>query len=102
MGSRTLTQGGSCFAPATLEHPIAASGLSSPPGPPTTLLKTPTSNIGSNGGSQHPSKRKQGDHGPNLADEIEWLLPTPKASNGIKGSPNNVLGCLIHEYRDTA
>jgi hypothetical protein len=52
------------------------------------LLKTPTSNIGSNGGSQHPAKRKSGGHGPNLADEVEWLLPTPKASDGIKGSPN--------------
>ncbi|MFG2926779.1 hypothetical protein ACGFYA_35465, partial [Streptomyces sp. NPDC048305] len=42
-----------------------------------------------NGGSQHPSKRKSGGHGPNLADEVEWLLlPTPKASDGIKGSPN--------------
>ncbi|MFD8916035.1 hypothetical protein [Streptomyces sp. NPDC059575] len=67
----------------------AASGPSSPPGPPDTLLKTPTSNIGKNGGSQHPDKRKSGGHGPNLADEVEWLLlPTPKASDGIKGSPN--------------
>ncbi|MFG3255280.1 hypothetical protein [Streptomyces sp. NPDC048172] len=51
------------------------------------MLKTPTSNIATNGGSQHPAKRKEGGHGPNLADEIEWLLPTPKASDGIKGSP---------------
>ncbi|MFD1660200.1 hypothetical protein ACFSL4_18845 [Streptomyces caeni] len=52
-------------------------------------MKTPTSNLGSNGGSQHPAKRKQGGHGPNLADEVEHLLlPTPKASDGIKGSPN--------------
>ncbi|MGW8926767.1 hypothetical protein ACWGN0_10545 [Streptomyces rubiginosohelvolus] len=65
----------------------ATSGPSSPHGPPDTLLKTPTSNIGKNGGSQHPSKRKSGGHGPNLADEVEWLLPTPKASDGIKGSP---------------
>lgn len=82
------THAGSCYAPPTSEHPTAANGPSSPPGPPTTLLKTPTSNIGSNGGSQHPVKRKSGGHGPNLADEIEWLLPTPKASDGIKGSPN--------------
>lgn len=34
-----------------------------------------------------PSKRKQGGHGPSLADEVEWLLPTPKASDGAKGSP---------------
>ncbi|WP_258539648.1 hypothetical protein [Streptomyces ipomoeae] len=52
-------------------------------------MKTPTSNLGSNGGSQHPAKRKQGGHGPNLADEVEHLLlPTPKASDGTKGSPN--------------
>lgn len=62
--------------------------ITSSPGPPNTLLKTPTSNIDKNGGSQHPAKRKSGGHGPNLADEVEWLLPTPKASDGIKGSPN--------------
>jgi hypothetical protein len=52
-----------------------------------TLLKTPTSNLGVNGGSQHPDKRKSGGHGPNLADEVEHLLPTPLASDGAKGSP---------------
>ncbi|GAA2563957.1 hypothetical protein GCM10010295_62620 [Streptomyces intermedius] len=83
------TRSGSCFAPPTSGPHTAASGPSSPHGPPGTLLKTPTSNIGKNGGSQHPSKRKSGGHGPNLADEVEWLLlPTPKASDGIKGSPN--------------
>lgn len=82
------THGGSCFAPPTSEPHIGASGPSSRPGPPEPLLKTPTSNIASNGGSQHPAKRKSGGHGPNLADEVEWLLPTPKASDGIKGSPN--------------
>lgn len=42
-----------------------------------TLLKTPTSQLGINGGSQHPDKRKEGGHGPTLADEVEHLLPTP-------------------------
>ncbi|MCC9707112.1 hypothetical protein E4N62_18650 [Streptomyces sp. MNU76] len=77
--------------PPTSAHLTAANGSFSPPGPPgeRPLLKTPTSNLGSNGGSQHPDKRKQGGHGPNLADEVEHLLlPTPKASDGIKGSPN--------------
>jgi DNA (cytosine-5)-methyltransferase 1 len=46
-----------------------------------TLLKTPTANLGSNGGTQHPDKRKAGGHGPTLADEVEWLLPTPSASS---------------------
>lgn len=79
------------------------------------LLKTPTAQLGVNGGSQHPDKRKAGGHGPTLADEIEHLLPTPvvadsdrqsltyargnptllgallpkpKASDGTKGGPN--------------
>ncbi len=86
--SSGTTRSGSCFAPPTSGPRTAASGPSSPHGPPGTLLKTPTSNIGKNGG-RHPSKRKSGGHGPNLADEVEWLLlPTPKASDGIKGSPN--------------
>jgi hypothetical protein len=34
-----------------------------------------------NGGSQHPDKRKAGGHGPTLADEVEHLLPTPRASD---------------------
>lgn len=44
------------------------------------LLKTPTSQLAVNGGSQHPDKRKQGGHGPTLADEVEHLLPTPAAN----------------------
>jgi hypothetical protein len=38
-----------------------------------------------NGGSQHPDKRKSGGHGPTLADEVEHLLPTPKASDPERG-----------------
>ncbi|WP_205048941.1 hypothetical protein [Streptomyces alboflavus] len=61
------------------------------------LLKTPTSNLVVNGGSQDPDKRKSGGHGPTLADEVEKgmtadppvrLLPTPKATDGSKGGPN--------------
>ncbi|MCA0217950.1 MAG: hypothetical protein LCH43_11420 [Actinobacteria bacterium] len=55
---------------------------------PEALLKTPTSQLAANGGSQHPSKRKEGGHGPTLADEVEHLLPTPMASDGEKGGPN--------------
>jgi hypothetical protein len=42
----------------------------------TLLLKTPTTQLAVNGGSQHPDKRKAGGHGPTLADEVEHLLPT--------------------------
>ncbi|MFF2041812.1 hypothetical protein ACFVVX_15390 [Kitasatospora sp. NPDC058170] len=53
-----------------------------------TLLLTPTSNLGTIGGSQHPDRRKAGGHGPNLSDLVEHLLPTPRASDGTKGGPN--------------
>lgn len=39
------------------------------------LLKTPTAQLAVNGGSQHPDKRREGGHGPTLADEVEHLVP---------------------------
>jgi hypothetical protein len=53
------------------------------------LLKTPTAQLAVNGGSQHPDKRREGGHGPTLADQVECeLLPTPRATDGTKGGPN--------------
>jgi len=52
------------------------------------LLPTPTSNLGSNGGSQHPQKRRAGGHSVSIQDVAEHLLPTPRASHGDKGGPN--------------
>jgi hypothetical protein len=49
------------------------------------LLKTPTAQLAVNGGSQHPDKRKEGGHGPTLADEVEHLLPTPQAHDAVDG-----------------
>lgn len=46
------------------------------------LFRTPTAQLAVNGGSQHPSKRRRGGHGPTLADEVEHeldLFPTPTA-----------------------
>lgn len=62
----------------------------------STLLKTPTSQLAINGGSQHPDKRKAGGHGPTLADEIEHnlpnvsvLFPTPTTQDGANdGGPS--------------
>lgn len=51
------------------------------------MLLTPTANLAYNGGSQPPAKRKAGGHGPTLADQIEHLFPTPRASDGPHGSP---------------
>ena len=52
------------------------------------LLKTPTAQLAVNGGSQHPDKRRAGGHRPTLADQVEHLLPTPRATDGTKGGPN--------------
>ena len=44
------------------------------------LLPTPSANIGTNGGSQHPDKRRAGNHQPSIQDVAEHvLLPTPSA-----------------------
>lgn len=45
------------------------------------LPRTPTAQLAVNGGSQHPEKRKAGGHGPTLADEVEYLLPTPAVND---------------------
>jgi hypothetical protein len=59
------------------------------PGAVESLLKTPTAQLAVNGGSQHPDKRRAGGHGPTLADQVEHsLLPTPRATDGTKGGPN--------------
>lgn len=42
---------------------------------PIPLLKTPTSQLGVNGGPQPPAKRKKGGRGPTLEDEVVFLLP---------------------------
>lgn len=112
--SSGMTRNGVVYELPTWEPPIPASGSSSLLGTPRTssangvglyeesergtrgrleaqvdlLLKTPTSQLAVNGGSQHPDKRKSGGHGPTLADEVEFLLPTPRATDGTKGGPN--------------
>jgi len=64
------------------------------------LLKTPTSQLAVNGGSQHPDKRKAGGHGPTLADEVEHLLPTPTATPyGNNQSPSP--GAAVRPSLDT-
>jgi hypothetical protein len=50
------------------------------------LLKTPTAQLATNGGSQDPAKRRDGGHGPTLADQVEHeLLPTPSVADGTGG-----------------
>lgn len=69
---------GSLLPPRRSAPRTGGSGSSSSPG---RLLKTPTTQLAINGGSQHPDKRKAGGHGPTLADEVEHLLPTPQAQD---------------------
>lgn len=69
------------------------------------LLKTPTAQLAVNGGSQHPSKRREGGHGPTLADEAEHLLPTPQARDpkgaGMHAGGNPTLGKAVEELLPT-
>ncbi|WP_437024315.1 hypothetical protein [Streptomyces sp. enrichment culture] len=51
------------------------------------LLKTPTAQLAVNGGSQHPDKRKAGNHGPTLADEVEFLLPDGAGAKKLLPTP---------------
>lgn len=60
---------------------VAAASTSEPQS--TSYLPTPTANLGSNGGSQHPVKRRQGGHQPSIADVTEHLgAATPPPSTG--------------------
>ncbi len=70
---RGTTQNGRAYERLTSAQHTDATASSS-------LLKTPTAQLATNGGSQHPDKRKSGGHGPTLADEVEHLLPTPTTS----------------------
>lgn len=94
-----MTRGGAAYelptlAPLTAETESSSThGLSTPRathGGSSTetvvLLKTPTSNLGMNGGAQHPDKRRQGGHGPTLADEVMHLLPTPMTTDSGSAS----------------
>lgn len=63
-------------------------------GPASLLLRTPTAQLATNGGSQHPDKRKAGGHGPTLADEVEHLLPTPTARDHKGANQRGDVTCL--------
>ena len=72
--SSGMTRSGVAYALPTWAPPTDGSASSSSLGT-LLLFKTPTSQLAVNGGSQHPEKRKEGGHGPTLADEVEHLLP---------------------------
>jgi hypothetical protein len=61
---------------------INGNGMGTPLPIAVQLLKTPTAQLAVNGGSQHPDKRREGGHGPTLADQVEHLLPTPTSRDG--------------------
>lgn len=82
---QTLPPSGMTCAGQLFRHPTLEPLTSERDSSSLQLLKTPNANLATNGGSQHPDKRKQGGHGPTLADEVEWLLPTPKASDSARG-----------------
>lgn len=57
------------------------------------MLPTPGANIATNGGAQHPDKRRAGGHQPSIQDVAEFgLFPTPRATRG--GSNTETLDLL--------
>ena len=73
---------------ANLAKGINGNGQGTPLAMAVQLLKTPTAQLAVNGGSQHPDKRREGGHGPTLADQVEHLLPTPAARDWKSGQSN--------------
>lgn len=69
---------GSAFLRPAWVPATSGSAPSSSRGP---LLKTPTSQLGVNGGPQPPAKRKAGGHGPTLEDEVVFLFAVPASSS---------------------
>lgn len=57
-----------------------------------TLLPTPAANIASNGGSQHPDKRRAGGHQPSIQDVAEHLLPTPMVGSTSPAAHGQISG----------
>lgn len=64
-----------------------AAATGSGPNGGLTLLPTPTSNLGENGGPQDPAKRRAGGHSVSIEDAVHGLtlLPTPAAMNPNDG-----------------
>jgi hypothetical protein len=68
---------------------INGNGMGTPLPVAVQLLKTPTAQLAVNGGSQHPDKRREGGHGPTLADQVEHeLLPASAARDWRSGKSN--------------
>lgn len=63
---------------------VTGAPTSVPPSP--SFLPTPTANLGSNGGSQPPAKRRAGGHQPSIADVTEHLGPgmPPPSTDGSR------------------
>lgn len=83
-----MTFGGRLYELPKWGTPTLVAGGSDLPGLPTPTArdwKSGASNLHGVNAGQHPDKRKAGGHGPNLADEVTHLLPTPTKSDGTGG-----------------
>src|SRR5690606_2206286 len=75
-----MTRSGEAYELPTSEPPTSASESS--------LLPTPDAYQSTRGGGQHPTIRRAGGHSVSLQDVALHLLPTPRATDGTKGGPN--------------
>jgi hypothetical protein len=93
-----MTRNGMAYALPTSAPRTADTGSS-------LLLPTPEANTASNGGSQHPDKRRSGGHSVNLQDVAEHLLPTPTSRDhkgaNQRGDTTCLTGALLPTPRAT-
>lgn len=97
-GESGLPHPGDCIAPANADgarrkgHASQAGAaqagrhghaLSGAGGPDLTLLPTPTSNLGSNGGPQDPDKRRAGGHSVSIEDAVHGIASWGKYADAI-------------------
>ena len=80
-----------CFGRLGAEHPVA-------------LLPTPAANLGSNGGPQHPDKRRAGGHSVSIEDAVHGLalLPTPTTEPMTGNGHARNLGAEVKRWGDYA
>ena len=63
------------------------------------LLPTPAANLGSNGGPQHPDKRRAGGHSVSIEDAVHGLALLPSAALQLDRSDELLLNGIAHRDR---
>nr|WP_240808653.1 hypothetical protein [Actinomadura geliboluensis] len=90
LAPRTSGGGGSCWPGLPTPRARDCKGRGYSDGLPAVveLLPTPRASVSENRQTRRTPSQEAGTHGLNLAAEVCSLLPTPRATDGTKGGPN--------------